>query len=373
MQKLIRALVVVALAVGIGIFIWMILTALGRVQNAVIATLFAALFAYAIFPAVRFLSARMPRAIAVLIVYVLSLGALGFAGAYLAPTIAAESLSLARTFPSAVQSIEAQLEHPASNSVLNRLPPEVRALVVHNAAQAAAIGGSVARYLGERTVELLRGALTFFVDMLLVFTLAFFFITDAERIRKTALRLVPRDAKASAARFIDESDRVVSAFVRGQLVLAAITAIAVTLALALLHVPYAVLLGVLAGVASVVPIVGELVSALLTFLVAIVTVGPLQALIALGLFVAVFEVQGRVLAPIVVGKSVGVSPLVVFIAILVGAESFGIVGMVLAVPAAAILRVALDQLAPSEPLVDISSSSDSDRTEADGRAKRLRA
>ncbi|SRR5579875_87759 len=371
MQKLVRALVVVALTVGIGTLLWMILAALGRVQNVVIAILFAALFAYAIFPAVRFLSARMPRAIAVLIVYVMSLGALGFSGAYLAPTIAAESLSLARTFPSAIRAVEVQLEHPASNSIVNRFPPEVRALVVHNAAQAAAIGGSVARYLGERTVELLRGAVTFFVDMLLVFTLAFFFITDAERIRKTALRLVPRDAKAAARRFIDESDRVVSAFVRGQLMLAAITGVAVTLVLVVLRVPYAVLLGVLAGVASVVPIVGELASALVTFVVAIVTVGPLQALIALGLFVAVFEVQGRVLAPIVVGKSVGVSPLVVFIAILVGAESFGIVGMVLAVPVAAILRVALDQLAPSEPLVDISSNNN--RTEADGCAKGLRA
>lgn len=364
MQRLVRALVVVALAVGVGILLWMILAAAGRIQNVVTATLFAALFAYAIFPAVRFLSARMPRAIAVLIVYVVSPVALGLSGAYLAPAIAAESLSLARAFPSALHAVEAQLEHPATNSILNRFPPEVRALIVHNATQAAAIGGSIARYLGERTVELLRGAVTFFVDMLLVFTLAFFFITDAERIRRTALRLVPRDVRPAVMRFIDESDRVVSAFVRGQLLLAAITGTAVILVLVVLHVPYAILLGVLAGVASVVPIVGELVGAIATFLVAIVTVGPLQALIALGLFVVVFEIQGRVLAPIVVGKSVGVSPLVVFIAILVGAESFGIVGMVLAVPAAAIVRVALDQLAPSETLVDVSTN----RTEADGRA-----
>jgi predicted PurR-regulated permease PerM len=348
-KGVVRALIVVALAVGIGVLLWLISAALGRIQNVATASILAALFAYAIFPAVRFLSSRMPRAIAVLTVYLTALGTAGFAAAYLAPTIAAEAVGLSRAFPFSLHAVEQALAHPATNSILARFPPEVRALMVHNTAQAAVIGAAIARYMGERTVGLLRGAVSFFVDALLVFTLAFFFVTDAERIRGTALRLVPRAAKPAAIRFIDECDRVVSAFVRGQLLLAVITGIAVTLLLLVLRVPYAALLGVLAGGTSVVPIIGELAGAAATFAVAIVTVGPLKALVALGLFVVVFEIQGRVLAPIVVGKSVGVSPLVVFVAILIGAEVFGIVGMILAVPAAAILRVALDQLAPDEP------------------------
>src|SRR5579872_6886642 len=169
MPKLVRALVVIALAIGIGILVWMILAALGRVQNVVTAILFAALFAYAIFPAVQFLSMRMPRAVAVIVVYVVAVGAVGFTAAYLAPTIAAESVSLSRTFPSALSAVEKQLTHPATSSILNRFPPEVRAFIAHNAAQAAAIGATVAGYLGERTIGVLRGAVAFLIDMLLVF------------------------------------------------------------------------------------------------------------------------------------------------------------------------------------------------------------
>jgi predicted PurR-regulated permease PerM len=126
-------------------------------------------------------------------------------------------------------------------------------------------------------------------------------------------------------------------------------------------VRYATLLGVLAGLASVVPIVGEFIGGVPTFLVALFTVGPIKALIILALFVVVFEVQGRVLAPVVVGKSVGVSPLVIFVSILFGAEAFGLVGMVIAVPVAGIIRVALDRLAPAEEPVEISSMDSRDK------------
>jgi predicted PurR-regulated permease PerM len=89
--------------------------------------------------------------------------------------------------------------------------------------------------------------------------------------------------------------------------------------------------------------------------VALVTVGPIKTLIVLGLFILAFEVQGRILAPIIVGKSVGVSPLVIFVGILLGAEAFGILGMVLAVPIAGILRVALDRFAPSDRSVPVAA------------------
>jgi predicted PurR-regulated permease PerM len=336
--------------------LWMVLAALGRVQNVITASIVAALFAYAIFPGVRFLSARMPRLLAVTVVYVIALVAIGFAAAYLAPTIATEAIDLSRMLPSALHAgLRSQVAHPGASWIIDRFPPEVRTVIVQNATRVAEIGGAIAGYFGERVVGVLRGTVTFVVDTFLVLTLAFFFITDAERIRTTALRLVPREGQGrlGAARFIDESDRVISAFVRGQLFLAAVTGVAVTVILVIMRVPYAALLGVFAGVASVVPIVGELIGAVATFVVAIITVAAVKAFIVLALFVAVFEVQGRVLVPIFLGKSVGVSPLVIFIAILMGAETFGIVGMLLAVPIAAILRVALDQLAPRDALVEV--------------------
>jgi predicted PurR-regulated permease PerM len=115
--------------------------------------------------------------------------------------------------------------------------------------------------------------------------------------------------------------------------------------LAVMRVPYALLLGVAAGIASLIPILGEVIGAVPMFVVALISAGPIRALIVLGLFILVFEAQGRVLAPIIVGKRVGVSALVISIAIVVGGETLGILGMVLAVPVAGIARVALDRIA----------------------------
>lgn len=117
------------------------------------------------------------------------------------------------------------------------------------------------------------------------------------------------------------------------------------LILIVMRVPYALLLGVVAGIASLIPILGELIGGILMFVVALVSAGPLRALIVLGLFILIFEAQGRVLAPIIVSKSVGVSALLIFIAIVVGAETLGIYGMVMAVPMAGIIRIALDRIA----------------------------
>lgn len=355
MQQPLRALTFVALAIALGVLVWMISILIERVHNLVTTIIIAILFAYVIFPAVSRLSSRMPRALAVIFVYVVALLTVGLAIAYLAPAVAKEAVDLSRTLPAMLRNAEGQITHPGTSPILGRFPPEVRTFIVQNAARVGIITSTFAGNIGMQALGMLRGTATLIFDTFLMLALAFFFIIEAEQIRATFLRLIPRHARPAAIGFIDEVDRVISGFVRGQILLAIVIGIAVTLILLITGVRYATLLGVLAGLASVVPIVGEFIGGVPTFLVALFTVGPVKALIILALFVVVFEVQGRVLAPVVVGKSVGVSPLVIFVSILFGAEAFGLVGMVIAVPVAGIIRVALDRLAPAEEPGEISS------------------
>jgi predicted PurR-regulated permease PerM len=343
-----RALIVVALLIGIGLLIAMAATVLSRFENIITAIVLAILFAYVIYPGVRMLSRRMPRALAVLVVYLVAFIVIGFAAAYLAPTIGFEAVDLSRRLPAILIAVEAQAAHPEASPWLGHLSPQIRALLVANAARAETIVSAFADTVGARAFDMLRGTVTLVVDAIIVLTVAFFLITDVERVRATAFRLVPRAARQTTEQLVTEVDRVLSGFVRGQVLLALIIGIAVTVILLSTGVPYAILLGALAGLATVIPIVGEFIGGIPVCLVTLVTAGPLKALIVLVLFLFVFEVQGRVLAPIIVGKSVGVSPLVIFVAILLGAEAFGVLGMVLAVPIAGILRVALDRFAPAD-------------------------
>ncbi len=362
-QRPLRFLVFIAVAIGVGVLAWMTGAVIERVQNVFTTIIIAVLFAYVIFPAVRLLSARMPRALAVIVVYIFALAAIGLAAAYLAPAIGSEAVELSRAVPLALRSVENQVAHPGTSQIFARFPPEVRTVILQNAARLGAIASTFAGNIGSRALDMLRGTATLVVDTFVMLALAFFFIIEAEQIRATFLRLVSRDARRGAAGFVDDVDRVISGFVRGQILLAIIIGIAVTLILLITGVRYAALLGVFAGFVSVVPLVGEFIGGIPTFFVALFTVGPIKALIILALFVVVFEVQGRVLAPVIVGKTVGVSPLVIFVSILLGAEAFGVVGMIVAVPVAGIIRVALDRLAQANDPVEISSSERCDKIE----------
>lgn len=340
-----RVLIVVAVLIGICVLAWMLGVVASHVRNILTATVAAVLFAYLIFPPVRLLSTRIPRPLAVLVVYVAVLTLIALAIAYLTPTVARQALELSRALPATLQSLERQAAEPRSSSLLKLLPPEIRAFILANLARVGAIIGAFAASLGLQALGILRGTITFVVDVLLILTLTFFFVTDAERIRAGFMRLIPKRARSEVADFIDEVDAVIAGFVRGQAILALIIGIATILILVVMRVPYALLLGVVAGIASLIPILGEFIGGIPVFVVALVSAGPLRALIVLGLFILIFEAQGRVLAPIIVGKSVGVSALVIFIAIVVGAETLGIYGMVMAVPIAGIIRIALDRIA----------------------------
>jgi predicted PurR-regulated permease PerM len=134
-------------------------------------------------------------------------------------------------------------------------------------------------------------------------------------------------------------DVVLSGFIRGQIIVAAFVAVAVTIALLAFGIRYAILIGVFAGLADMIPYVGAVAGAIPAVLVAFLTYGPIKALFVGLAFLLIYELEGHFVAPGVVGKRVGLSALLVIVAILMGAEFGGIVGMFVAVPVAAIIRV----------------------------------
>jgi predicted PurR-regulated permease PerM len=116
-----------------------------------------------------------------------------------------------------------------------------------------------------------------------------------------------------------------------------------------LGVPYAILLGLLAGIVSIVPLVGPIVAVIPVLVISFFTVGLVKMLIVGALFAAIIAVQQNVLVPIYVARSVGVTPLVIFASLLLGSEAFGILGALLSIPIAGILRVTAERLFPPEP------------------------
>jgi predicted PurR-regulated permease PerM len=344
-----RALVIVGLLLGSGALVWMISNVLDRVSNVLTIVIFSILFSYLIYPPVKWLARYMPRALAVAVVYAGIFVAVLAALAFLAPSVTAQADDFARSYPATVRSVQHSLADPAHNPLLQRFPAQIRDLVAKNVGKVGSYAAIAATAIGSHLLPLLSGGATLVTQLAVTFGVTFMFIVDLEKIQATLIRLIRRDRRAYAVALVMDIDTVIGGFVRTQVVLALVTAIASILVLLVTGVPYALLLGLLIGILSIVPIVGAIVGAIPAVLVALFTVGVVKALIVTALFAVIMQVVGNLIAPLLNAKSVGVTPLIVTLAILIGGEAYGILGILLSVPIAGVLRVVYDRLFPPDP------------------------
>jgi len=185
--------------------------------------------------------------------------------------------------------------------------------------------------------ELLAGVL------LVLFTL-FFFLRDGAQIWRFLCRLVPRASRVAVARAGHYSWHTLSSYVRATVLVAFIDAVGIGIGLAVLRVPLALPLAALVFLGSFIPVIGATLSGTVAVLVALVTRGPIVALIALGVVIAVQQLEGHVLQPLIMGHAVALHPLAIILAIATGVVIAGIVGALVAVPLLAVANTAVRYL-----------------------------
>lgn len=352
-RQLVRALVITALALAAGGLLWMVSLVFDRVHNTLVVIVFAILFAYLVYPPIKWLgNRRVPIPLAGVLVY-LGLGiVVAGALAWLTPAVATQLEDFTRNFPKIVAAAQHQIVDPAHSPLLARLPSSARETIAANAGKAGAIVGAMAGKFGANALGILTGTSAAIIDIFLVLGLTLLVLGDLVPIQRFGIRLVPRPYRSAAVSFMDDVDKVIGGFVRGQVLLALGVGIAGTIVLLAVGVPYAILLGLLAGVVSIVPLIGPVIALIPVVLIAFFTVGLVKVIVVGVLFAAILVVQQNVFTPLVVSKSVGVTPLVVFVALLFGSEAFGILGALLSIPVAGILRVTAERLFPLDPDAD---------------------
>ncbi len=168
----------------------------------------------------------------------------------------------------------------------------------------------------------------------------FYLLRDFDRIRTRAVNLVPPARRERWLAFLREYDRLLSRFLRGQVVAAAIVGVLTWLGLWLVGFPYPAVVGMTAGVFNLVPYLGLLVSVIPVVVISLVTGNVLVSLLKAGLVFAVVQfIDGSVTGPRIVGESVGLHPVWVMLALAVGGFFFGFVGLLLAMPAAVLIKL----------------------------------
>jgi predicted PurR-regulated permease PerM len=198
------------------------------------------------------------------------------------------------------------------------------------------LGSDVSGFAGR----LIKSTTSWFksiVELILIPVLAFYFVLDSRSLKREFIALMPQSRMRDAMRISREVSLILQNYVIGQIILCVIAAVVTGVTLSLLGVKYALVLAIFAGITRAIPIVGPVVSG-----IPICILGALQSMtigVTLLVIVVIMHfVESKFIMPILIGERMKLHPAVILIVLLIGAELFGVLGMFLAAPVAAIIR-----------------------------------
>lgn len=187
---------------------------------------------------------------------------------------------------------------------------------------------------------------SFFINLLATIILSFYFLKDKESIfiaiDKIATVILPETIKLKIKWFLKDLHEIFGGFILGQLLDALIVGIASTILLLIIGHPFALLIGFMAGITNVIPYIGPIIGATLAFILGLFTSIKLGLLGAL-LLIIYQQIDGNFVQPKILGESVGLAPVWIFMSILIGGSYLGAFGMILAVPIVALLKLYIER------------------------------
>lgn len=309
-----------------------------RIPRTLTMFLIAAFIAFGVSPLVRRLEPRMPRIAAISVVYLGLLGALTLLALVVIPITYAQLVVLAsHTSEYVLASQEAVAE--VERFVRHRLGDRV-ALPTFNEMQAE-VGSRVGSIFSVTLSSLgtvLVGAFNAMLIGVSALILSVFLLARGREVRRGLLELVPPSRRPRTNDLMVEVASIFGHFVAGQVALCAVVAAAVWLVLAPAHFSFSLLTAVVCAFGYAVPFFGMIVAQLVAAVLAIPQGTGMVAYVSVAIFV-IARVADNVLVPKVMGESVGVSPIAVMFAVFAGGELFGMPGLILGIPAAALARV----------------------------------
>ena len=339
-----RAATRVWLTVGIVALLWVAWRILARPLAVIIPPLLlATVIIYLLAPIVGALERRgSPRWFAVLVAYLGTLVGLLAMLSLVVPMLVTQLQTFSDRLPDLLAGFGADLER--------RLGPLGIEVPVGETIDVAAVQANVERALqggGLAAVAGVLGGLSGLalglLQTVIVFTLGpvigFYVLIDLPRLSSWVQTLIPPQHRAEVVEVGLKLHFVVGGFIRGQLLVALFVGIASSIGLAIVGLPFWLLVGVLAGVTNVIPLLGPFVAGVLGVSIALVSDGVGLAALVLLVLVVVQQLDNQVISPLVMGRNVRLHPLVVLLALVIAGTVYGVLGLLIAVPSVAAASV----------------------------------
>ncbi|WP_374724635.1 AI-2E family transporter [Calidifontibacillus erzurumensis] len=341
MKWFIRSLTI--LVIFLCIYVFLKLTPIWKPVFNILVSIFIPLFissfiTYLLLPIVEGLHRRgIPRTAAILGIYIIFFGGIGFGLYKLYPQIIKQLKDLNENLPALmntyrywIETIDARTEH---------FPEEIHARIEKGL---STVEQSANEFI-TNVLKFLWGLLNSLILFALVPLIVFYMLKDIDVFKKTIWYITPRKWRRPGIELLKEIDESLGNYIRGQLFVSIIIGIVATFSLWLVGMSYPLILGTIIGITNIIPYFGPIIGAIPSIIVASTISIKMVIIVAIIVFCLQF-IEGNILSPLIVGKSLHMHPVVIIVVLLAGEEVGGMIGLILAVPIIAVLRVVLTYL-----------------------------
>ena len=335
-KKIIILFLITIILILIIIFLYTFRNKILRILNPIF---IAFVIAYLVNPLVQSLQRKkIPCSLSIILVYLFIIFSFAAILIYIIPELINNTKELIITIPDIVSSYQDKINNTLSSIRSSKWSPDIKEAIFNEIDVTAVM-------IQNYTVNLLRNAtsklinsLKIIIDFILALVIAFYFIRDSQFFKSQIISLVPKKWKKQIIQTGRDMDVVLSNFIKGQLLTAIIVGVLEFIGLVLINVKYSMVLGIIGGVAEVIPYFGPIIGAIPAVAIALVD-SPIKALWTIFLFAAVQQIENVLISPRIIEGKVGLHPFVTLIAVLAGGEFLGIIGMIISVPLVAITKV----------------------------------
>ncbi len=324
--------------VGVVIVGWGVLWLLGRISSALVPFIMAGIVVLLLrTPVARLRRRGMSRAAAVAVCYLVGIGVLTILGSFVFPAVGAQIAEFLDKFPTyyaSAQDFWVQMQNQFSAIVI---PTWAEQAITDVSASITAQFSVWSKSLASGVVTAGGAAASFVFNIVFALVIAFWALKDLPAMREELIGLFGERRRAEVEMIVATVLRVLGGYIRGQGIISLVTGLLTTIGLAVLGVPYALVLGLITGVLNVIPYVGAVVAGLIAAIVGAFQ-GPWVALAAIGVAVAAQQVTDLFITPRVMSEQVDLHPVLVIFSLLVGGSLMGFWGLIVAIPIAAIVK-----------------------------------
>jgi predicted PurR-regulated permease PerM len=330
--RTVLAVLGIAVLVGLGLMLvllaWRVLTWI----------LIAALLAAALNPAVEWLERRgMGRALAASAVFFIALLVVSGIGFLVIPPVITQVTDFVNAVPGFVDDLTAGRGPFGWLQDRYQIVDRIQAAI-----EKQGVGGILG--LGGPALDIVRSVVTAVVGVITVIFLTYFMLLEGPRTVSTLMGLLPEPARPRFERVGGEIYRTISGYVTGNLVISLVAGVLATVVLYAVGSEFAIALGLLVAILDLIPLAGATIAAIVVTTVVFIETDWVRALIVVVFFIAYQQFENHVLQPLVYGRTVQLSPLIVLCAVLIGAQLAGVFGALLAIPVAGSLLAVAREL-----------------------------